>query len=197
MQKSQSIQEYAAKAGLSEIKLNLGCGGRPLSGWINIDNFDYEEGDTSRSGSYYDVKSDIRDLNIPNDQVSAILLVHVIEHFTRWEAIEMLSHYFEKLKPGGLLIVEMPDLDKCIELYLRGRKAPHMATPIGNLNMGFTQFYGNQWSRLDYETHRYVWTVGEFCTVLKDLGYEIVSANHDAKFHLRGRDMFVSAKKHI
>ena len=32
---------------------------------------------------------------------------------------------------------------------------------IGRLNKGFKTFYGNQWGRLDYETHFYVGTKGE------------------------------------
>ena len=54
-----------------------------------------------------------------------------------------------------------------------GKKAKHMETPLGMLNMGFTQFYGNQWSKLDYETHRYVWTKGEFKAVLEEIGFSV------------------------
>ncbi len=57
------INSYAQINQLSEVKLNLGSGGRPLKGWINIDNYDYEGGDTSRSGSEYDIKMDIRQLD--------------------------------------------------------------------------------------------------------------------------------------
>ena len=189
------ISEYAANHNLAQVKLNLGCGGRPLKGWINIDNFDYEKNDSSRSGSAYDIKMDIRELACANESVDEILLVHVLEHFVRWETVKMIGHYFTKLKPGGSLIVEMPDLDKCIELYLKGKKAPHMKTPIGPRNMGHTQFHGNQWDELDYETHRYVWTAAEFVDTLKDLGFEISHSSWDAKFHQKGRDMFVIARK--
>ncbi len=192
---NNAINLYAAEKGISEIKLNLGSGGRPLKDFINIDNYDYEKNDTSRSGSIYDIKMDIRSLDCEDSSIHTILLVHVIEHFTRWETIRMLRHYYEKLAFGGLLIVEMPDLDKCIEWYLRGRDAPHMNTPIGVMNMGLTQFYGNQWDELDYETHRYVWRLQEFTGIIQELQFEVLSANWDAKFHKAGRDMFVVGKK--
>jgi predicted SAM-dependent methyltransferase len=192
---SSKILEFAASAGYHEIKLNLGSGGRPLPGWINIDNYDYEKQDTSRNAAIYDVKCDIRNLEVPAASVDVIMLVHVLEHFVRWDAIKMLRSYFEILKPGGALIVEMPDFDKCIEWYLRGRDAPHMHTPIGIRNMGLTQFYGNQWDELDYETHRYVWTLDEFLNVVRDIGYEVSRADHAAVFHRPGRDMFVLAKR--
>lgn len=176
---------------MPQIRLNLGSGGRPLNGWINIDNYDYEKNDTSRSASIYDIKMDIRNLDVNDDSVDSILLVHVLEHFVRWETISMLKHYFKKLKPGGTIMVEMPDLDRCIAWYLRGRDAPHINTPLGKMNMGLSQFYGNQWNELDYETHRYVWRLDEFSFVLNEIGYKIVSANHEAKFHQKERDMFI------
>lgn len=189
------INQYALENGIEDIKLNLGSGGRPLKGYINIDNYDYEKNDTSRSDSIYDIKMDIRELDCLDSSINQIILVHVIEHFVRWESIKMLTHYYKKLCPGGAIIIEMPDLDKCIEWYLKGKEAPHMKTPIGVMNMGLTQFYGNQWDELDYETHRYVWRLDEFTSVLREIGFEILNANWDAKFHKAGRDMFVIARK--
>ena len=189
------ILQYAQKHNMDQINLHLGCGGHRIPGWINIDNFDYEANDSSRSGSNYDIKMDIRNLRIEDETIDSILLVHVVEHFVRWEAIKMFQHYFHKLKPNGKLIMEHPDLDKCIEWYLKGKEAPHINTPIGNLNMGFTQFYGNQWDRLDYETHRYVWTKTEIKSVLENIGYKIEHLTNDAKFHKKDRDMFVVAIK--
>lgn len=189
------IDEYARQNQLTEINLHLGCGGNNIEGWINIDNFDYVEGDNSRSGSNYDIKMDIRHLDVSDNLVDKILLVHVLEHFVRWQAIENLEHYFNKLKPGGLLIIEQPDLDRCIAWYQKGKDAPHINTPVGPLNMGFTQLYGNQWDKLDYETHRYVWTKNEMQTVLNQIGYKVLQLNNEAKFHQPDRDMFVIAQK--
>jgi predicted SAM-dependent methyltransferase len=189
------INKYASDHNFSLIQLNLGCGGRPIKQWINIDNYDYEKNDSSRSGSHYDIKMDIRNLDCQNGTVDKILLVHVIEHFVRWETINLVRHYREKLKVGGQLIVEMPDLHECIKIYLQGKNAPHMKTPIGNISIGRTQFYGNQWDELDYETHRYVWDINEFTNMLKVEGFRILKANHEAVFHIKGRDMFVVAEK--
>ena len=189
------INQYASDNQLPQINLNLGSGGRPLNGWINIDNYDYEKNDTSRSGSVYDIKMDIRELDVADESVDQILLVHVIEHFVRWETIKMAKHYWHKLKTGGKLLVETPDLEKCIHWYLLGKAGPQMNTPLGPMNMGRTQFYGNQWNELDYETHRYVWDMQEFCAMLEGEGFRIASASHDAKFHQKGRDMFVVGVK--
>jgi predicted SAM-dependent methyltransferase len=189
------INGYANDKNLSQIKLNLGCGGRPMKGWINLDNYDYEKNDSSRSGSIYDIKMDIRELDVDDTTVDEILLSHVIEHFVRWETIKMLKHYFNKLKHGGKIIVEMPDLDRCIAWYIRQKHTPSIKTPNGIMNMGLTQFYGNQWDELDYETHRYVWRLDEFTQVLQEIGFTIESASHQAVFHQKERDMFVIGVK--
>lgn len=189
------INDYAVDKALGAIKLHLGCGGDNFEGWINIDNYDYDPVDTSRSGAAYDIKMDIRELDVDDGTVDKILLVHVVEHFVRWEMIGMFKMFFEKLKVGGQLIIETPDLDRCIDWYLKGERAPHIKTPLGLMNMGLTQFYGNQWSEIDFETHRYVWTVREMRAVLGEVGFCSLTISNDAKFHQKGRDMFVVAVK--
>ncbi len=188
-----TINIYAEDKGLSEINLHLGCGGQSIEGWINIDNHDYEAGDSSRSGAAYDIKMDIRSLDAEPGSVDKILLVHVLEHFVRWEAMDMLRHYHTLLRPGGTLLMEHPDLDACIRFYLERRDS--IETPLGRKNIGFTQFYGNQWDRLEYETHRYVWTKGEMREVLEEIGYRVLVLDNKAKFHVPERDMRVIATK--
>ena len=189
------INHYAKENKLQSINLHLGCGGERWRDWINIDNYDFDPKDTSRSGSNYDIKMDIRYLEVEDSTVDKIALVHTIEHFVRWETLKLLSHFYSKLKSGGQLIIEMPDLDKCIEWYLKGKSAPHINTPLGKLNMGFTQFYGNQWSEIDFETHRYVWTKPEFKSVLEQAGYKVIECNNEKSTHQKGRDMYVLAEK--
>ena len=187
------INKYAKEHHLNEVNLHLGCGGQYLEGWINIDNYEYQNNDSSRGGCRLDLKMDIRQLDVADDSVDRILLVHVIEHFVRWETLRLLRTFFCKLRNGGTLVMEHPDLDGCIDWYLSNKKS--IRTPLGELNMGFTQFYGNQWDKLDYETHRYVWTKGEMKHILEEIGFEILLLDNDAIFHESGRDMRVVARK--
>jgi predicted SAM-dependent methyltransferase len=189
------INNYAKENNLQTINLHLGCGGENWRDWINIDNYDYDPKDTSRHGSNYDIKMDIRELEVKDSTVDKISLIHTIEHFVRWESVELFKHFFQKLKKGGTLHIEMPDLDKCIEWYLKGESAPQMNTPLGRLNMGFTQFYGNQWSEIDFETHRYVWTKSELRHVLETIGYSVLELHNDKSSHQVGRDLYLIACK--
>ena len=181
------------------MKLHLGCGSDYLDGYINVDKFDYEKGDTSRRGSKYDVKADIFTLPFRSKSIELILIVHVLEHFYRWDTIDILREFSRVLQAGGKLVVEMPDLDRCIQWYVEGGYDRHggraINTPLGRLNKGYTQLYGNQWSRLEYEVHRYVWTKSEFTEVLQNIRFSIEEVTNKTKFHMVNRDMRVIAVK--
>ena len=178
------------------MKLHLGCGGDYLDGWINVDKHDYVR-DTSRTGSRYDVKADINFLPFKSDSVDEILIVHVLEHFYRWETLKILKDFYRVIKKDGKLTVEMPDLQKCVEWFVRGGRTggKTISTPLGRLNKGFTQFYGNQWDELPYEAHHYVWSMEEFITVAQQIGFKIESADHQVKYHMKNRDMRIVAIK--
>lgn len=186
--------EYAAEKGYQELKLHFGCGGENLEGYINIDYYKPEGDDTSRTGFEPDLVLDMRTVELADESVDEILTVHTMEHFVRWEAVELVGKFHRWLKPGGRLVTEMPDLDRCIHFYLN-KLGQLQKTPLGELNCGFTQFFGNQWNRHDYETHRYVWTAREFEQVLKEAGFSEVVVGYDARYHMPERDMFVEAVK--
>ena len=50
-----NINKYCLINKINAINLHLGCGGVRIEGWVNIDNYDYEEHDTSRDGAEYDL----------------------------------------------------------------------------------------------------------------------------------------------
>lgn len=89
------------------MKLNLGCGERTLTGYVNIDLYDDRA----------DVKLDLRD-PLPYEDVEEIRAEQLIEHFTREEWRRIKKDWYKVLKPGGLLIIECPALDRCMENYL-------------------------------------------------------------------------------
>lgn len=44
-----------------------------------------------------------------------VCLIHGIEHFTEWDAFDLLCQVREILKPGGVLIMEQPNLEVCVQ----------------------------------------------------------------------------------
>jgi len=183
-----SLAEHLAQTGRSAVKLHLGCGGVRWKDFINVDLYP-DDGlpDDSRDGCIADVFADIRALDLPENTIDEIFTSHVIEHFPRWVALKMLEDWFRMLKPGGQVVIEMPDFWRCV-LWL--------FHPLPkNRRVARSQFYGNQWDQRDYETHRYVWAGSEFKKALLAIGFSTVKVSHWTETHYKGRDMRVTATK--
>ena len=183
------LSQYIRQSNPKSIKLHLGCGGERWRDFINVDNHPHDSSvfDSSRTGCVADVFADMRALGLPDDFVDEIFTSHTIDHFVRWEAIDMLRDWHRMLKPGGRVVIEAADFARCILWLLHPRRAKRQAA--------LNQFYGNQWDRLDYETHRYVWGAKELVSVLKEIGFHQVTCTHSTWTHYAGRDMHVEALK--
>ena len=92
-------------------KINLGCGWRDFGkDWIHIDGGDYPHLDSK----------DIFNLPYKNNSIDLIYASHVIEYFSREEIIPILLKWKDKLKPGGILRLAVPNFEEMVTLYLDG-----------------------------------------------------------------------------
>ena len=117
------------------IKLNLGCGPNGIKGWINYDwgilpvlsKIPYIRRFLIKlkvlSKSYDAVWPDIelvdirRKLPLENESVNYIYCSHVLEHFEKYEALNILKECRRVLKEGGVIRVVLPDLREMIRKY--------------------------------------------------------------------------------
>jgi len=91
-------------------KLNLGCSSRKFHGWINID---------AREEVGPDVIDNVFTLsNFEKSSVDVIYASHLLEHVKRKEVKNVLSRWFELLKPKGVLRLSVPDFEKIVKYYL-------------------------------------------------------------------------------
>jgi predicted SAM-dependent methyltransferase len=173
------------------IKLHLGCGGERWRDFINVDYYpmDPDKPDSSRSGCVADAFADVRALGLEANVVQEIFTSHTIDHFTRWEATDMLRDWHRMLVPGGKLIIEAADFRRCVLYLFHPSKSKR--------ERARNQFYGNQWDRLDYQTHRYVWSARELAHELRKAGFSKVTWHHRTMTHHPGRDMQVTAVKGV
>lgn len=91
-------------------KLHLGCGERYLKGYINID-FPPALHPVQKH-SVADRLIDIKNLRYPPESIEEIRLHHAFEHFPRAVSCALLATWHTWLKNGGLLRIEVPDLEK-------------------------------------------------------------------------------------
>jgi predicted SAM-dependent methyltransferase len=90
--------------------LNIGCGSRFHPSWVNVDIAPQEASI---------LRHDIR-RPLPFDEMSfdAVYHSHVLEHLAPQEAQGLLRECRRVLRPGGILRVAVPDLERIAELYL-------------------------------------------------------------------------------
>ena len=166
---------------------------RSIEGWDNID-------------IYYDspsvIKGDISKLPAYNDNsVDIIYASHVLEHFHKDTYFSVLKLWHDKLKPGGILRLAVPDFEQVCIQYLEKRNI----TEVSGLTLGGQKnpydFHGMIFDQpLLYDTlstigfvdiHRYDWRVTDHHNVddfsqaylphmLKE-GGRLMSLNMEAK----------------
>ena len=90
------------------LKLNLGSGRSHIDGWINVD---VPPADVEMHLSW--------GLPFSDEAVRCCYLSHVLEHFYRQEAVELLREAYRVLQGGGVARIVVPDIEKCMQAYVR------------------------------------------------------------------------------
>jgi SAM-dependent methyltransferase len=180
-------------------KIHVCCGGVRLEGYVNIDKYPFEAGDDSRSGCVADLLADAFELPYEKGALSEIVLIHGLEHFTRYDGVRLLEQFAELLAPDGVLYLEMPSrnpvffltlVERCFALF-----APRRASNRFGRAHASSMLWGNQWAGFDYETHRYLWSAAEIVQASKSVGltHHVVFRNPTS--HVPFRDMGVAVSR--
>tara|TARA_R110002153_G_scaffold20089_9_gene68306 strand:- start:6498 stop:7112 length:615 start_codon:yes stop_codon:yes gene_type:complete len=106
-----------------EIKLNIGCASRPLSGYVNIDLDTLEE--IKERYPNVDIADDIEvrqyDIfNLPYEDstVSEIRADAFLEHMSFEEEKKIFLEFKRVMKPGGTLCFSVPDFEDAVKKWL-------------------------------------------------------------------------------
>lgn len=136
------------------MKINVGSGRRHLNGYTTID---------IEPKNNPDIVGDFRMLSF-ND-IEEIRAEHILEHFSREEALKVLLQWHGWLKPGGLLIVETPDFEYICKEF---------ADKPANMKYWLTRHaYGSQ--EAEWAFHRDGWYESKYRNELPNLGFKILS----------------------
>jgi SAM-dependent methyltransferase len=170
------------------LRLNLGCGDKILPGYVNVDVAE------SRAGKQPDVLCDLHRLT-PFADASAdeILSVHVVEHFWRWEVLDVLREWVRVLRPGGRMILECPNLISACEAFLADPE--RMSGPGNEGQRTMWVFYGDPAWQDPLMVHRWGYTPQSLARLMQEAG--LVNVRQEpAQFKLREpRDMRVVGEK--
>ena len=166
-------------------RLLLGCGQRPDPDCINVDL------DPDAKADLYLDASDLG--AIPDGSLDEIRSYHLFEHFTRAEARRALREWFRVLRPGGVVILELPNLEAC------ARELGRHFDPQGE-DLALTGIFGPP-ERADSppQRHNWGWTPQSLAAELVEAGFQAPELHPiDQTWRLGtpfGRDMQVRARR--
>lgn len=143
-----------------------------MEGWLSVDL----AGDP-------DVRADVLALPFEDGYADEVMAIHLLEHLYRWDAPAALREWRRVLKPGGRLILELPDLIKAC------RNALTNPDP----RMGVWGLFGDPGYEEPLMVHRWGWTSQELAQELRAAGFVRVKVR-DPEFHKKGRDMRLEAR---
>jgi len=93
-----------------ERRLHWGCGPITPYGWVNSDIYPFPG---------VDVVADVlKGLPFPDDHFEIIVSIHVLPEISYSNLDATLKELLRVLKPGGILRLSLPDMDKAIQAYL-------------------------------------------------------------------------------
>lgn len=134
------------------MKLNLGCGPRKMSNFINVD---------IRGNVCADRIDNIKELStFQNNEVDLIYACHVFEHFKKDERLDVLRRWYEVLKNGGTLRLAVPDFEVVAKCYL------DKSVPFEKL---WSSLNGSQ--RHDYDFHYHCYDFEHLKQDLEAVGF--------------------------
>lgn len=136
-----------------------------LPGYTNVDFAD------NHSKVKPDVACDLHRLPFPDGSVDEILSVHVLEHFWRWEVRGVLREWIRVLKPGGKMVLELPDLMEACKRIVEGPEK------FGDLNghRDMWVLYGDPKWEDPYMVHRWGYTPATLGALMAECGLKNIT----------------------
>ena len=159
-------------------RVNLGCGSKILDGFVNVD---------AKAGPGVDLVHDVFS-PLPFKDCDEIHGYHIFEHMQRWQAEEVLRDWVSCLKPGGLLVLELPCLDKVISLF-----AYHIQKkqPIGPWVVW--GLFGDPSHKDPAMMHHWCYSTAELRAMMQAAGLQVTVK--EAQTHVPVRDMRLEGRK--
>ena len=183
-----------------EIRLNLGCGGRPLPGYINVDLDSLDELKARYPQQEFPEDIEIHNFSIfhlpfADEGVTEVRADSIIEHLSFAEEPRFFYEVKRVLRPGGIFHFSTTDFEEIAQLWLAAKdewKDFYRNDPEAIANEHWFGQYSysmdNRWGYLTAsifgsqngpgQFHKNCYTVGKIRTILKRLEFEELEISH-------------------
>jgi predicted SAM-dependent methyltransferase len=167
------------------IRLDIGCGERPRTGYIGCD---------VRLLPAVQIVAPAWSIPFPPNSVETIFSRQMIEHLTLKEAIRTLRHWHVILRPGGQLDLNTPDLERTVEQLGLPGDSPYLKHHhISNTEHAMNSLFG--WQSNTYDTHRWAYTYATLAQTLSACGFLRIERIEDAESSSGPLNLRVLARK--
>lgn len=164
------------------MRLNIGAGNKRLPGYTGVDA-------VARDAA--DIIAPAWAIPLGDASVDEIMAIHLWEHFYRWQCDDVIAEWKRLLKPGGVLILELPNLIKACENILEGRQGKHPD------QLTMWSLYGDPREGDEFMAHRWGWSPASLTDFLQQAGFVSI-VERPTQFHRTGRfhrDMRIEARR--
>lgn len=140
---------------IHSFKVNLGAGQQQIEGFKSVG-----------LQLYHDIHADIAE-RLPFDDcsVDAAMAIHVFEHIYRWQADAVLADWCRVLKPGSMLVLELPELLRCCRNVLDG---------FGGARRGLWGLFGDPQYKDSLMAHKWCYSEAELREIALGAGFKRV-----------------------
>lgn len=144
-------------------RIHVGSGRHVLDGWVNVD-----VQASPKAKRPPDVLGTADSIPLPDGCASEIMAIHLFEHVYLWDVPKVLAEWRRLLQPGGLLVLEMPDVVKCAKNLIRLIEGSDAKALESQAMHGL---YGDAGMRDPYMLHAWGWTPKTLKPVLAAAGF--------------------------
>jgi predicted SAM-dependent methyltransferase len=170
------------------MRINIACGKQTWAGFFCVDAVRHPKAqrdpDLLHAFQFATSGDLLNPLPLEDGCADEVHSYHFLEHVYRWEAPHLVAEFRRLLKPGGRLVLELPNIESAARNLLAGL----------NDQMAMWPLYGDPGHRDPYMCHRWGYTPATVAALLRDGGFAGVVVKppitHGAKSH---RDMRVEA----
>lgn len=169
-------EKYNAALAADKVLVNIGCGHKPIAGYLNVDR---------RNLPGVDIVAEAVGLPFESGTISEIYAAHLAEHFTLSTLKNTVFPYWlDMLIPQGILKIIAPDMPSMIAAYVHG-------------DMPFSDLEEVTFGAQDYDDdfHYAMFSPQSLQSILVSSGFKYVEIVDENRVNGKCREMEIWARK--